>query len=68
MQRILILGILLAIPILSYSQDVVKMKAKFMAVNLKDNYGKWQDWSETVECNFLVTYNIDKELITIYRE
>jgi hypothetical protein len=44
------------------------MRAKFMAVNLKDDNGKWQEWSETVECNILVVYNIDKELITVYTE
>lgn len=68
MQKILFLIFLLALPILSYTQDIVKMKAKFMSINLKDDYGNWQEWSETVECNILLVLNIDKEQITVYLE
>ncbi len=68
MQKNLFLFFLLAFPIFSFSQHVVKMKAKFMSINLKDDYGNWQEWSETVECNVLFVMNIDKELITVYFE
>lgn len=67
MKRIFIL-LFIALPIISYSQDVVKMKAKFLSINFKDDSGNWQDWSESVECNVLLVLNIDKELITVYLE
>lgn len=66
MKKILLLVIIFfAIFNESFSQEVIKFRAKYMSYKAYDEYG-WRDWSDWKDVNILVVLEPEDERITVY--
>ncbi|WP_242131344.1 hypothetical protein [Aestuariivivens marinum] len=53
---------------LGFAQDVIKFRALTNSAALIDEQGNWDEWTEEVECNDLIVFNIKDQRVIIYGE
>lgn len=64
MKHLLLIFTLSTLPLLSFSQDVIKFRTSSLSTKTTDNYGNWKSWSAWEDVSVLVVLKDDR--VTIY--
>lgn len=67
MKKYLIL-LLMSLMTLSVFADTYKYKATNFAYKIKNDYGRWTDWSDWERSSVLIVISLDRETINVYSD